>query len=234
MIGVPTVFEQIYHKALDTLEKLPKSKQQIFWNAVDFGRKVCDIEQSCAKVPLPMRIKFYFYKKLVFGSIRSRLGGKLRRFVSGGVPLNPEIAKFFFATGVLILEGYGLTEASPVTHVNRQKTTTDVCPPYKFGSIGPLIGWNKQGTKNPYEPEEHKLSDSGELMVKGPNVMMGYWKRPEETAEALEDGWLHTGDLAEIDKDGYVKIIGRSKGNHCITHREESGTKFNRRYLFGE
>ena len=95
--------------------------------------------------------------------------------------------------------------------MNRQKTTTDVCPPYKFGSIGPLIGWNKQGTKNPYEPEEHKLSDSGELMVKGPNVMMGYWKRPEETAEALEDGWLHTGDLAEIDKDGYVKIIGRSK-----------------------
>jgi long-chain acyl-CoA synthetase len=211
MIGVPTVFEQIYHKALDTLAKMPKSKQDIFWNAVAFGKKVCEIEQSGKKVPLIMTLKFKLYKKLVFGSIRQRLGGRLRRFVSGGAPLNPEIARFFFAAGVLILEGYGLTEASPVTHVNRESTTTNAWPPYRFGTVGSLIGWNKQGTKNPYEPLEHKLSESGELMVKGPNVMMGYWKRPKETAEALEDGWLHTGDLAEIDIDGYVKIIGRSK-----------------------
>ena len=119
------------------------------------------------------------------------MGGKSQTICLGRSAVKSRDREILFCHWRANLKGYGLTEASPVTHVNRQKTTTDVCPPYKFGSIGPLIGWNKQGTKNPYEPEKHKLSDSGELMVKGPNVMIGIWKRPEETAEALEDGWRH-------------------------------------------
>jgi long-chain acyl-CoA synthetase len=212
MIGVPYVFEQIYHKILASVQEMEEKKQKIFWKALEFGKSICDIEQSGRKIPFGKKIKFSLIKKVVYSSLHARLGGKLSRFLSGAAPLNPETAKFFYAIGVNILEGYGLTETSPVTHCNRLSTTTRIHPSFKFGTVGPLIGWDKDNTKNPYEAVEHKLSPEGELLVRGPNIMMGYWNRIEETKATIEpDGWLHTGDLAEIDSNGYVKIIGRAK-----------------------
>ncbi|MHA1818907.1 MAG: AMP-dependent synthetase/ligase [Promethearchaeota archaeon] len=213
MIGVPYVFEQIYHRVLNELENMPPKAQKIFWDAIKFGKKYIDIEQQGKKPPFLMRLRFNLNKALIFSKIKKKLGGKLERFLSGAAPLNPEIAKFFAAAGIYIYEGYGLTESAPVTHCNRMPCTTNVRPSIKIGTVGPVVGWTIQGNvKNPYEPEECKISEDGEILIRGPNIMKGYYNRPEETAEALDsEGWLHTGDKGEIDKDGYLKIIGRMK-----------------------
>jgi long-chain acyl-CoA synthetase len=137
-------------------------------------------------------------EKRIFSEIHKRLGGSLRFMVSGGAPLRKEIAEGFYKLGLLVLEGYGLTEASPVVSVNREWD-------FKFGSVGlPLPG------------VEVRISDPGEdgvgeIIVKGENVMMGYYKNPERTAETIKDGWLYTGDLGRIDGDGFLYVTGRSK-----------------------
>lgn len=212
MIGVPVVFEQIYHRIIENVEKMAPNIRKIFWKAIDLGKRITELEQARKPVPLGMRLKHAIDLKIIFSSLRKKLGGKLNRFLSGGAPLNPDINKFFSAAGVTILEGYGLSESGPVTHTNRPNTTTKVRPAAKIGTVGPLIGWDCDGTKNPYEALEHKISPEGEVLVRGPNIMQGYWKRPEETEAALDkDHWLHTGDLGTIDEDGYLKIIGRAK-----------------------
>jgi long-chain acyl-CoA synthetase len=131
--------------------------------------------------------------KLVYHKIKNKFGGRLRYFVSGGAALPQKTGEFFQSIGITILEGFGLTETSPVTNVNRPEKV-------KFGTVGP-----------PVKNVEVRIASDGEIMLKGPNIMKGYWKDEEATAEVLRDGWFYTGDIGEIDADGYLKITDRKK-----------------------
>ena len=131
--------------------------------------------------------------KLVLSKIRALFGGNLRVCVTGAAPINPEILRFFDAAGVLILEGWGMTETSTAATIARPEA-------FKFGTVG-----------RAFKDCEIKIADDGEILVKGPNVFQGYYKNPEATAETIVDGWLHTGDIGELDSDGYLKITGRKK-----------------------
>ena len=129
----------------------------------------------------------------MLSKIRALFGGRLRTAVTGAAPINPEILSFFDAAGVLVLEGWGMTETSTAATIS---TPDD----FKVGTVG-----------RPFPGCEVKIADDGEILVKGPNIFQGYYKNPEATAETLVDGWLHTGDIGEIDSDGYVSITGRKK-----------------------
>ncbi|MHA1338356.1 MAG: AMP-dependent synthetase/ligase [Promethearchaeota archaeon] len=215
VIGVPYVFETIYQMIRAEIAKQSPKVQKIFWNAISVGKKIAETIEQGKKPSIKLKIKFAIVKKLILSQVKKRFGGRIRHFLSGSAPLNPETAKFFYALGIPVYEGYGLTEAAPVTHTNVDEQVSNTYPPFKFGKVGPIIGYDKFGSTHPYEPMEHRLSEIGELLISGPNIMLGYYKRPEETKEALEEIdekiWLHTGDLAEIDEDGYVKITGRAK-----------------------
>ncbi len=200
LTGVPRVFEKIYAFAMLTINEYSPTKKKIFNWAVDVGKKFDASyrfliqEGKIKQVPFSARFKLNLARSLVFKKVLIKTGGELLCFISGGASLPQELAKFYGALGLVILEGYGLTETSPVTNMNDPR---DV----QYGLVGPAI----PGT-------EIKIAEDGEILVRGPQVFKGYWKKPEQTKEAIDkDGWFHTGDLGKIDEKGRLAIVGRKK-----------------------
>ena len=193
-ISVPRIYEKIYSKILGGAESKGGVALKIFRWAVSVGEKVSDLKLAKKSIPLPLKIKYALATKLVFSKVQNVLGGNVRWCISGAAPLNPSIAKFFHAAGILVLEGIGMTENTSFTNVNRFDD-------YRFGWVG-----------QPGPEIEQKIAEDGEVMFKGRNVMKEYYKNPEATKETFtDDGWLCTGDIGEIDDENFLRITDRKK-----------------------
>jgi long-chain acyl-CoA synthetase len=194
MCSVPRLYEKMYARVHEKVAADPPIRQRIFRWAVGVGSAMFRHQIERTTPGLLLRAQFALAEKLVFSKIKERTGGRLRLFVSGGAPLAREIAEFFGAAGLLILEGYGLTETSPVITVNRPDAI-------KPGSVG-----------LPIKDVEVKIAADGEILTRGPHVMKGYFKKPDATAEAIDpEGWFHTGDIGVIDERGFLTITDRKK-----------------------
>jgi len=192
--SVPRVFEKVYAGVIAKAEAGSPLKKKIFHWAVKVGREVSKLQQAKRPVPAGLAFKHRIAHKLVFSKLHEALGGRLRFAVSGGAPLSKEIAEFFHAAGILILEGYGLTETCPSLTFNRLDN-------FRFGSVGQA----QPGI-------EIKIAADGEILGRGPNIAQGYFKKPEATAEVfLPDGWFATGDIGRLDGDGFLYITDRKK-----------------------
>ena len=196
MACVPRLYESSREKLFSAAKALPENKRKTYLAALDLATKAGAHKGQLPGAPalnLLEKIKFKIYDKLVYAKIRDKFGGKLKHFISGGAPIAPELGAIFIGLGLETLEGYGLTETSPVIAVNR---------PFgpQLGTVGP-----------PLPGVEVKIADDGEIVVKAPSVMKGYWNKPTETKEVLtRDGWFHTGDIGELN-DGVLKITDRKK-----------------------
>lgn len=193
MISVPRLFEKIYARVMDNVLAGSSLKRKIFFWALKVGKACGGLALQKQPVPGSLRRRRDIAHKLVFSKILEKTGGRVHFFVSGGAPLAKDIAEFFYALGIVVLEGYGLTESSPVIACN----TFDNL---RFGTVG-----------KPIPGVEVKIAPDGEILARGPNIMKGYYKREEETREAMEGGWLHTGDIGHLDKDGFLVITDRKK-----------------------
>lgn len=195
MAAVPRIFEKVYNKILEGVKQGSPMKQKIFNWALGVGREGSKLRQKGREPSGLLSLKLKIADKLVFSKIKQRFGGRVRYFISGSAPLSREIAEFFHACGILILEGYGLTESSAASFVNRPSK-------YAFGSVGmPMPGTDLK-----------VAAEDGEILIKSPGVMQGYHNLPDVTAETLTpDGWLKTGDIGEVDKNGFLRITDRKK-----------------------
>jgi long-chain acyl-CoA synthetase len=195
MGSVPRLYERVYARVLAAVEAGPHTRQRIFHWAAGLGAKKY-ANHLAGKPNSPwLSLQLKLADILVFGKIRARTGGRVRYFVSGSAPLAREIGEFFYGMGMLVLEGYGLTETSPFVSVNRPDD-------FVFGTVG-----------RPAPGSEVKIDpETGEILVRGPQIMQGYLNQPEETAKAIEpDGWFHTGDIGELDEIGRIRITDRLK-----------------------
>ncbi len=193
IIGVPRFFEKIYAKVMDQVLSSPPLRRRIFFWAVKVGKSCA--AKTVAGRPIPKRLAFAraLARRLVYAKIVSKTGGRVRFFICGGAPLSEDIAEFFYAMDLFILPGYGLTETSPVLSAN-------VLTGYRFGTVG-----------KPIPGVEIRIEPDGEILARGPNIMIGYYKNEAETKAVLEDGWLRTGDIGFLDADGYLVITDRKK-----------------------
>ncbi|MGE3756875.1 MAG: long-chain fatty acid--CoA ligase, partial [Pseudobdellovibrionaceae bacterium] len=192
MIAVPRIFEKVYAGILAQVETNPMKKKIFRW-ALSIGKKVSAKKMKRESIPLSLLVAYKAAQKAVLGKISDAMGGQIRFVVSGGAPLSKEVAEFFHAADVLVLEGYGLTETTAAVCVN---TPFD----YKFGTVG-----------KPLADVQVKLAEDGELLLKSDKVMKEYFQDPESTEKVLKDGWFATGDIAEILSSGHVKITDRKK-----------------------
>ena len=194
MGAAPRIFEKAYSRVVTTQQSQGGIKARLFDTAFAVGRKVAERRRKGQSVPLFLELPHGLFDRLVFAKVRDVFGGRIRFFVSGSAPLNRDIAEWFDAAGLLILEGYGLTESSGAGFINRPNN-------YKLGTVG-----------LPFEGTEVRISDAGEVQFRSKCVMAGYHHLEKATAEALSaDGWLFTGDQGSIDDDGFLKITGRIK-----------------------
>ncbi len=191
--AVPRIFEKVYNKVVDGAKKGGGLKYSIFKWSIEVGKEVSKLRQAGQEPSGLLATKNAIAQKLVFSKLQDRFGGRLRYFVSGSAPLSREMAEFFHACNILILEGYGLTESSAASFVNRPVG-------FKFGTVGP-----------PLPGTTLKIEADGEILIKGRGIMRGYHNKPEETAATLKDGWLLTGDIGELDEAGRLKITDRKK-----------------------
>jgi long-chain acyl-CoA synthetase len=192
--SVPRVYEKVHTRIISGAQAKGGLALKIFNWSVHVGSQVSDLKLAKKPIPPLLGLKYSLATKLVFSKVQEALGGRVRWCISGAAPINPEIAKFFHGAGVLIVEGIGMTENTSFTNLNRYDN-------YRFGWVGPTGPGIEQ-----------KTADDGEVLYRGRNVMREYYKMPDETAATLTpDGWQHTGDLGEIDDEGFLKITGRKK-----------------------
>ena len=212
--SVPRMFEKIYTLATSSTEDKEGLKK-----AVQVGVKVRMMREAGEEVPPELQQGFDQAEEKLFKNVRGLFGGNMRECVTGAAPIAGEILEFFYACGVPVMEGYGMTETSTSATVNRPEGND-----FRFGSVG-----------RPQKDVEVKIGDDGEVLIKGPNIFQGYYKNEDATKETLENGWLHTGDLGRLDEDGFLYITGRKKdiiitagGKNITPANLENGLKQNR------
>ncbi|WP_309066360.1 AMP-dependent synthetase/ligase [Microbacterium sp.] len=191
LLAVPRVFEKVYNSAEQKAEAGGKGK--IFRAAAAVAVEHSQLLEEGKKIPFGMKVKFALFDKLVYSKLRAAMGGNVEYAVSGSAPLGPRLGHFFHSLGVVILEGYGLTETTAPATVNLADKS-------KIGTVGPAL-----------PGVGIRLAEDGEIEVRGINVFKEYWKNPEATAEAFRDGWFRTGDIGSIDAEGFLTITGRKK-----------------------
>lgn len=192
LIAVPRIFEKIYNGILAQTE-ISSIKKKVFDWAIEIGKEISRHKIDKTPAPIDISLKYQLARRLVFDKIAARLGGQLRFAVCGGAPLSRPLAEFFHAAGILILEGYGLTETTAAVAVN---TPFD----YRFGTVGKAIGDVK-----------FKIAEDGEILVQSRKIMREYWHDTETTEQTIVDGWFHTGDMGELSPEGYLRITDRKK-----------------------
>ena len=194
MAGAPRIFEKVYASVVSRTEAEGGAKAKIFHWAIGVGKQVAALKEEGKSVPMTLSVQHSLADRLVYSKVKERMGGRIETFISGSAALSRDVASWFEAVGLPILEGYGLTETSAGTCVNRNGKV-------KVGTVG-----------RPFPGTEVKIASDGEILIRGGGVMRGYYHLPEQTAEVLiGDGWFATGDIGEIDDDGNLKITDRKK-----------------------
>jgi long-chain acyl-CoA synthetase len=209
--SVPRMFEKIYSMAVSAAPDKDQLEQ-----AIQVGKKVRDMQRRGDEVPAELQTAFDQADQALFQNVRNLFGGRIKQAVTGAAPIAQEILEFFYASGVLVLEGWGMTETSTAA-------TCNTMDEFRFGSVG-----------KPFPGVEIKIADDGEILARGPNIFRGYYKNPDATKETIVDGWLHTGDIGRIDEDGFLYITGRKKdiiitagGKNITPANLENGLKQN-------
>ena len=192
-VGVPRFFEKVHGRVMAAMASAPTLRRKIFEWAVCVGKAATPYLMAGKPLPGLLGFKHRMADKLVFHKLRGRLGGRMKMFVSGAAPLPRHLAEFFYALGMPICEGYGLTETSPLVTINTLETL-------KFGTVGKVI-----------PNVDVRIADDGEILVRGPNIMQGYYKMEEQTAEVMDGDWFRTGDIGKLDDEGYLSITDRKK-----------------------
>jgi long-chain acyl-CoA synthetase len=193
MVSAPRIFEKIYAGVMNKVLASPPLRRKIFFWALKTGKAYGALKLRSRPIPATLKFKRGLAHRLVFRKIVALTGGRIRFFLSGGAPLSKDVAEFFYAVGLLILEGYGLTETSPIITLNTLEHM-------KFGAVG-----------HPIPGVEVKIAADGEILTRGPHVMLGYHKMKAETEEVFEGEWFKTGDIGHIDEDGFLIITDRKK-----------------------
>ncbi len=193
MVSVPRLYEKIYAAVMNSQESASSIKKKLFNAAIATGDTYNNLFFRQQPIPFGLKFKYAILDKLVLSKVRAIVGGKKNFFSAGGAPLEKSIEEFFLACGLLICQGYGLTETSPMVSYNTPKN-------FKFGTVG-----------RPVPNCEVRIGERGEVQVKGPQVMRGYFNNPTGTDEVMIDGWFKTGDVGEFDEDGYLRITDRIK-----------------------